>query len=116
MDPDPKSAGGDDMVDLRRLDAKMRKGRGRSARMYHDVCLDCVQDDGVLVVDFFAVEADLPIVGLQNCSVIIHLPFNSAHWKHRNWTLIIYRPRWATPSSVSSLILDVGCMLGNRPR
>jgi hypothetical protein len=91
IDPDPKSAGGDDMVDLRRFDAKMRKGSGRSARMYHDVCLDCVQDDGVLVVDFFAVEADLPIVGLQNCSVIIHLPFNSAHWTHRNWTLIIYR-------------------------
>lgn len=30
------------IVDLRRWDARIRSGRGRMARMYHDVDLGCV--------------------------------------------------------------------------
>ena len=50
--PDPKSAGGDDIVDLSRYDAKTRNGSGRIARMYHDV-LDFV-DDSLLEEAFFS--------------------------------------------------------------
>jgi len=45
MDPDPKSNGGGDIVDLSRYEAATRNGSGRRARMYHDVVLDFVGED-----------------------------------------------------------------------
>ena len=43
MLPDPKSAGGADIVDFSKYDARTRKGIGRIVRMYHDE-LDFVDD------------------------------------------------------------------------
>lgn len=65
MDPDPKSDGGEDIVDLRREDDRIRNGRGRSARMYHGVGLF-----ELVLGDFLALAGVLEPIFVSCCYVV----------------------------------------------